>query len=218
MSECTPQNLSNQWHEQNNAVQKCPGLPSMEAQRGRAGSQPAWQLCTPLFDISSLERNPQKNISILVRLPPGAWRLSPMQGLHGKRFGNSPSHQLCMSFWRRSRPVFRSSVLPILSLFSGKVIMETRSRIAAAPDGNGGVYLALQRSGMLQHMSDHNVECLDCFSVDNLLARVCDPQFIGCCHSRQTLCGSRAVGKAYPEERVSAPHPSRVSWLVACDR
>ncbi|MEW5303686.1 MAG: hypothetical protein WDW36_006355 [Sanguina aurantia] len=122
---------------------------------------------------------------------------------------------------------FQQGFLPCLTP-EGKVIMETRSRVATAPDGNGGVYLALQRSGMLRHMRDHNVECLDCFSVDNLLARVCDPEFIGGCHSRQTLCGSRAVGKAHPEERVGvfarrggALHVVEYSELepgVACSR
>ena len=34
----------------------------------------------------------------------------------------------------------------------GKIILEAPDRIAKAPDGNGGVYMALHKSGCLDHM------------------------------------------------------------------
>ena len=71
-----------------------------------------------------------------------------------------------------------------------------------APDGNGGVYSALERSGLLQSMQRHGVHCVDCYSVDNCLARVADPLFIGYCYSEGVDAGARVLSKAYPEEKV----------------
>lgn len=75
-------------------------------------------------------------------------------------------------------------------------------QIAKAPDGNGGLYRALQGSGTLDAMAAAGVECLDCYCVDNILARVGDPLFLGCCYSRHSEVGARVVAKAYPEEKV----------------
>lgn len=40
-------------------------------------------------------------------------------------------------------------------MHAGKLILETDTALAKAPDGNGGVYLALARSGALAHMKEH---------------------------------------------------------------
>jgi UDP-N-acetylglucosamine/UDP-N-acetylgalactosamine diphosphorylase len=100
---------------------------------------------------------------------------------------------------------FQQGFLPCLTE-QGKIIMETPSKMAKAPDGNGGVYLSLERSGCLADMKKRGIECLDVYCIDNALARVCDPSFIGYCSShrggRGTEVGARVVAKAYPEERV----------------
>ncbi|GFR44147.1 hypothetical protein Agub_g5314 [Astrephomene gubernaculifera] len=97
---------------------------------------------------------------------------------------------------------FQQGFLPAFTE-EGKLILETRSSLAKAPDGNGGVYLSLARSGLLQHMSAAGIECLDCYCVDNSLARLGDPRFIGYCHGvAKADVGARVVAKAYPEEKV----------------
>lgn len=96
---------------------------------------------------------------------------------------------------------FQQGQLPCLTP-EGKVIMASSHRLASAPDGNGGVYLALAKSGALADMQTHGVEAVDCFAVDNALIKSADPLFIGHCHSQQTECGARVVAKAYPEEKV----------------
>ncbi len=60
----------------------------------------------------------------------------------------------------------------------------TSAQVAKAPDGNGGLYRALHNSGALQHMAAQGVECLDCYCVDNILARVGDPEYLGFCYAR----------------------------------
>uniref|UniRef100_A0A7R9V7G0 UDP-N-acetylglucosamine diphosphorylase n=1 Tax=Chlamydomonas euryale TaxID=1486919 RepID=A0A7R9V7G0_9CHLO len=96
---------------------------------------------------------------------------------------------------------FQQGFLPCLTE-EGKIIMETDSRIAKAPDGNGGVYMALHRSGCLAHMEACGVECVDVYCVDNILARVADPLFFGYCSSSGAQVGAKAVAKAHPGERV----------------
>lgn len=58
-----------------------------------------------------------------------------------------------------------------------------------APDGNGGVYMALRASGALADMAAHGVEAVDCYCVDNALVRLGDPLFVGYCHERGIECG-----------------------------
>ena len=75
-------------------------------------------------------------------------------------------------------------------------------QVATAPDGNGGVYKALVASGALNHMQQRGIEHLDCYCVDNALARVGDPAFIGACASSRAQLGAKVVAKLSPEERV----------------
>lgn len=96
---------------------------------------------------------------------------------------------------------FQQGQLPCLTP-EGKIILASSHALAKAPDGNGGVYLALAKSGALQDMQSHGVEAVDCFAVDNALIKLADPLFLGHCHSQQTDCGARVVAKAHPEEKV----------------
>ena len=84
----------------------------------------------------------------------------------------------------------------------GKIIMETRSRIAMHPDGHGGSLKALGRSGMLSMLENLGIEILSYFQVDNPLARCIDPYLIGLHAQRQSQVTSRMVRKLYPEEKV----------------
>jgi hypothetical protein len=46
------------------------------------------------------------------------------------------------------------------------------------------------------------VEALDCYCVDNALARLGDPLFLGYCHAQAAQVGARVVAKAHPDEKV----------------
>lgn len=96
---------------------------------------------------------------------------------------------------------FKQGELPCLTS-EGKIILSSTSSVATAPDGNGGVYIALQKSGALDDMQKHGIECLDCYCVDNALVRPGDPLFVGHCWARQADCGAKVVAKAYPDEKV----------------
>lgn len=67
-------------------------------------------------------------------------------------------------------------------------------QVAKAPDGNGGLYRSLQLSGALDAMVAAGIEVLDCYCVDNILARLGDPAFIGCCVARGAQVRGRSGG------------------------
>lgn len=93
----------------------------------------------------------------------------------------------------------------------GKIILEAAGRVAMAPDGNGGIYPALQRTGALADMRGRGVEHVHVFSIDNALVRVADPHFLGYCVEKKADCGNKSVWKAEPGEKVRcATRPSLV--------
>jgi UDP-N-acetylglucosamine/UDP-N-acetylgalactosamine diphosphorylase len=120
------------------------------------------------------------------------------------------NHQETVNFFQRynyfglSRTnvqFFEQGMLPCLTE-EGKIIMETPSQVAMAPDGNGGIYPSLQKSGMLDDMTRRGIQCLHVFSIDNALTKIADPTFIGYCIEHQADCGNKVVWKIGPHEKV----------------
>lgn len=89
-----------------------------------------------------------------------------------------------------------------VSDYSGKVYLSEKHRVALAPNGNGGWYLSLIKSGLSKVIEKENIEWLNVYSVDNVLQRICDPAFIGATVAANCNCGAKVVKKAYPEEKV----------------
>ncbi|KAF7731517.1 UDP-N-acetylglucosamine pyrophosphorylase [Apophysomyces ossiformis] len=96
---------------------------------------------------------------------------------------------------------FEQGTLPCLTM-EGKIILESKSKVAIAPDGNGGIYAAVQNKGVINSLRERGVLYSHCYCVDNCLARVADPVFIGYCVSKSTDCGVKVVRKSAPEEPV----------------
>lgn len=96
---------------------------------------------------------------------------------------------------------FPQGTLPCMTP-EGKIMLESAGRVAMAPDGNGGIYPALQRTGALDNMLARGVEHLHVFSIDNALVKVADPHFLGYCILTGADCGNKSVWKAQPDEKV----------------
>ena len=98
---------------------------------------------------------------------------------------------------------FPQGMLPCLTNDgSAQMILETSSAVAMAPDGNGGLYPALQSSGALRDMRQRGIASLHVFSIDNALAQPADPLFLGYCLSEQADCGNQVVAKQHAHEAV----------------
>ncbi len=97
---------------------------------------------------------------------------------------------------------FQQGTLPCMTKTDGKFIMESKHKIATAPDGNGGIYMALHRSGAIQDMKNRGIKGLFTYCVDNALVKVADPVFVGYCIQKNADIGSKVVLKDHADEKV----------------
>ncbi|EDX03960.1 GD22574 [Drosophila simulans] len=97
--------------------------------------------------------------------------------------------------------LFEQGSLPCFE-YDGRIILDEKHRVARAPDGNGGIYRAMKRQGILDDMQKRGVLYLHAHSVDNILIKVADPVFIGYCVQEKADCAAKVVEKAAPNEAV----------------
>jgi len=112
--------------------------------------------------------------------------------------------------------LFRQDMAPALDP-SGRILMDTRSSLCLAPNGNGGWFRSLVRAGLIEEMKQAGVEWLNVVSVDNVLQNIGDPVFLGAAIEGGFGCGAKVISKVSPDERVGAiclrnHHPSVVEY------
>lgn len=98
--------------------------------------------------------------------------------------------------------VFQQRDLPAVDAATGRLLLDSPGHLALAPDGHGGMLVALAESGGLEWFRHQGVEHIVSFQVDNPLARPLDPEFLGYHLLSGADFTTQVVLKREPGERV----------------
>jgi UDP-N-acetylglucosamine/UDP-N-acetylgalactosamine diphosphorylase len=98
--------------------------------------------------------------------------------------------------------VFCQGTMPAVDAETGKLLLEAKDSLFLSPDGHGGTVAALAASGAIDHMRSYGVEQLFYLQVDNPLAPVCDPEFIGHHLLAESELTSLAVAKTAADDKL----------------
>jgi UDP-N-acetylglucosamine/UDP-N-acetylgalactosamine diphosphorylase len=98
--------------------------------------------------------------------------------------------------------IFKQGTMPAVDADSGQLLLAAKDSLALSPDGHGGTVGALDRSGALDDADSRGVKYLSYIQVDNPLANLCDPAFIGHHILSKSEMTSQVVRKRYPTEKV----------------
>lgn len=97
---------------------------------------------------------------------------------------------------------FDQGTLPCFNLDGTKILMKLKSAICESPDGNGGLYKAIQKAKVLEDMKAKGVKHVHMYCVDNCLVRVADPVFVGFAIARGFDLATKVVRKRDAAESV----------------
>ena len=86
--------------------------------------------------------------------------------------------------------------------YEGRILMQNECELVLSPNGNGGWYSSMAKTGVLDDVHARGVEWLNVFAVDNVLQRMADPVFVGATIASGGDSGAKVVRKAAPGEKV----------------
>mmetsp|Transcript_43372 Transcript_43372/g.114210 ORF Transcript_43372/g.114210 Transcript_43372/m.114210 type:complete len:763 (-) Transcript_43372:125-2413(-) len=97
---------------------------------------------------------------------------------------------------------FEQPVLPVLADNGCLLPQSLGGEFAHAPGGTGELFAALANSSALEQMRDRGVECVHVIGTENILARACDPLFIGFCRELDIDCACKVTKPLVPDEKL----------------
>lgn len=109
----------------------------------------------------------------------------------------------CRFFGLPERDVhfFQQDMLPSITP-NGELILKNDTQLFVNPDGHGGSLRALHKSGLLDLLLDQGFSELFYCQVDNPLAKIADPTFLGYHHMESAECSTKVVRRYDVEEKV----------------
>ncbi|KAG0434530.1 putative UDP-N-acetylglucosamine pyrophosphorylase [Dictyocoela muelleri] len=76
---------------------------------------------------------------------------------------------------------------------NGNILMDNETDKCKSPNGNGGVFQAFNNNEILNEIDKRGIEVVNVISVDNVLARCCDPVALGCFYDNSYEILSKGV-------------------------
>lgn len=86
--------------------------------------------------------------------------------------------------------------------YEGRVYMESATKPAMSPNGNGGWFGSMVKAGLLSDIRKKGIRWINVFAVDNCLQRIADPLFVGATIAYGCQSGAKVVKKAAPDEKI----------------
>ena len=86
--------------------------------------------------------------------------------------------------------------------YEGKIYLEEKGKLSTSPNGNGGWFISMKNSGLLDLVHSEGIEWFNVFAVDNVLQRIADPCFLGATLQKNCVVGAKVVRKNAPDEKV----------------
>lgn len=96
---------------------------------------------------------------------------------------------------------FSQGTMPAIG-YDGKLLLAAPDSLSLSPDGHGGTLLALRKSGCLDRMRREGVDTISYFQVDNPLAPMVNPRFIGLHHLENSQMSAISLTKTGPFEKL----------------
>lgn len=96
---------------------------------------------------------------------------------------------------------FTQGQLPMVDT-EGKILIGEDGLIKEAADGHGGIFESLVKSKMTEEMEKLGIKWVFVGGVDNCLAKMVDPIFVGIAIEKHVTAVGKSIIKANPEEKV----------------
>lgn len=110
---------------------------------------------------------------------------------------------------------FEQDELPAYDINTQRIILHDKYKLSLSPNGNGGIYNAMYKHNILQHMKSNNIKYIHIYGIDNILIKPADPYLIGYMSYKQADIANKVVHKKHAHERVGVmcKHNNHISVL-----
>lgn len=97
---------------------------------------------------------------------------------------------------------FCQGTMPALDYDSGKILLESKARLFASPNGHGGSLTALADSGLLARLKAQGIETIYYYQVDNPVVNLADADFLGRHLAARSQVSSKVISREKPEDKL----------------
>ena len=109
---------------------------------------------------------------------------------------------------------FTQNKLPLVS-FDGDMLLAEPYRVHEVSNGNGDIFESLLKNGLIENMKNRGIKWIFISGIDNILADISDPLFLGLTINNNTQIGSKTIFKqnAYSQDWVFCKKNNKPSML-----